>query len=71
MYNQHTLKVTVEGILCEFTLKAVGLIKGISGTAAWSNLSLKEKKTLINMDERETHELSRLEDAMLYRDHVW
>lgn len=50
MYNQHTLKVTVEGILCEFTLKAVGLIKGISGTAAWSNLSLKEKKTLINMD---------------------
>ena len=33
MYNQHTLKVTVEGILCEFTLKAVGLIKGISGTA--------------------------------------
>ena len=47
MYNQHTLKVTAEG---EFTLKAVGLIKGISGTAAWSNLSLKEKKTLINMD---------------------
>ena len=44
MYYQLMLKVTVEGILFEFTLKDVRLIKGISGTAAWSNLSLKEKK---------------------------